>query len=870
MGSKKQKGSTKKKGPKGKKARAKAKLERQWGEVAIIDDEKNATKRIGKSRLKAQEKKISSGGGGVSWGGETTLESKKNNNDDDETTERASSNTPVVSKGIMKKKTSSTKFEQRKKNRRRSYNDSSSDESSSSDEESDNDETMAMNVLMSKIKKSMKKKKRAAKRAMEEDMVEEEQEDEVDTPMEKEVSSDDEEESEGSSESEDEEDNDASMPDDPTNADILDDDDASIENDQDESAIDIFRTRFSHKPLSGEEVDSISQPSRDSISIGGSTELLLTRKSIVIGDNELKDHFERTSEEKQDDQSKRDEQHWKKSAMKTLESSRKVLSQSWKRFNNNKKDFFTSRQAPLYTALSSYADLLSITSSMKERNELHKVNLLHVLNHVLTSRSRIQRHNKQLREIEKKSEENKEDEEMDNDDDDNVDGEKFRDQGFTRPTVLVVLPTRSTCHSFVEDLFQLTGNNLDNGMNERFEGEFGSVQDDEESEDDDKGASARRKEVMKQKGKDWNELFGDGVNQDDDFKLGIALTPKAAKSQAQKKQNSSNVGIKMYSDFYKSDIIVASPLGLKLLITPEDEEKEGDYDYLSSIEICLIQHSDVLMMQNWDHVNDVLSLLNQEPQNINNTDFSRVRNYLLEGQGAHWRQLIMSSNVMDPFLQSAFKRYGKSISGSIKMRRKIEPEEAAISNVLIPMKQVFQRVPAASFAAQSSARVKYFCKSILPQILESKQKHTMIYIPSYFDFCSLRNVFLKRDLTFVSVHEYSRTSEVSRGRARFLQGRKPIMLYTGRSNFFHRHNIKGVKHLVFLGLPEHPEFYSQHVNHIVSAENDPSAEVDALSSVSSCLVLCTKYEAIALERIVGSANCSRMLKSQKSTFMFYS
>ncbi|CAJ1944241.1 unnamed protein product [Cylindrotheca closterium] len=827
MGSKKKADkAAKKKGPKGKKARAKAKLDRQWGEAAIIDDD-NTTKRIGNSRLLAQKKKST---GGVSWGGETKSE---RNNDD----ANRKSTDPVISKGITKK--SSTKFE-RKTNRRR-YNDGSSSSSDeASDEESDDDNT-TMKILMSKIKKSMEKKGKVAKKYMEE---EEEGEDVEDTPIEKEVSSD--EESSETSDSENEEHDDAVMSDQNENEGDG-DDNGPIGNDEDESVIDIFRTRFSHKPLSDEEVDSISQPSRDSASIGVSTELLLTRKSI--GD-ELKD-FETTEK----DRSKLDE-HWKKCAMKNLESSRKVLKQGWKKFNN-KKDF-TPRQAPLYTALSSYADLFSITNSMKERNELHRVNLLHVLNHVLTSRSRVQRHNKQLKEIEKS-----EDKEMDDDDDD----EKFRDQGFTRPTVLVLLPTRSTCHKFVEGLFQLTGNNLDNGMNERFEGEFGNATGDDESDDD--GGNARLKEVLKKKGKDWNELFGDGVNQDDDFKIGISLTPKAAKTQAQKKQNSSNVGIKMYSDFYKGDIIIASPLGLKLLITPEDEEKEGDYDYLSSIEICLIQHADVLMMQNWDHVNDILSLLNQEPQNINNTDFSRVRNYLLEGQGSHWRQLIISSNVMDPFLQSAFKRYGKSISGSIKMRRKFEPEEAAISKVLIPMKQVFQRIAAGSFTDQSSARVDYFVKSILPPILETNQQHTMVYIPSYFDFCSLRNAFLKRDLPFVSVHEYSRTSEVTRGRARFLQGRKPIMLYTGRSNFFHRHNIKGVKHLVFLGLPEHPEFYSQHVNQIVSAENDPS-EMDGVSSVSSCLVLCTKYEAIALERIVGSANCSRMLKSQKSTFMFYS
>lgn len=491
---------------------------------------------------------------------------------------------------------------------------------------------------------------------------------------------------------------------------------------------------------------------------------------------------------------------------------------------------------------------------------MHSLYMLHLLNHVLTSRSRIQRHNQQLKELEKAISDD------DNTEEDIDSSDKFRDQGFTRPTVLVLLPTRSTCYQFVQDLFKLTGQTMENDqINERFEGEYGNVvdEDDEPTEDQER----RRRAVLEKKGKQWNELFADNVNQDDDFKLGISLTPKAVRAKNEKKKGS-NVGVKLYTDFYKSDIIVASPLGLKLLITPEEDEKEGDHDYLSSIEICLVQYSDVLMMQNWDHVNDVLALLNQEPQNNNGTDFSRVRNYLLEGQGANWRQLIISSSITDPYLSSSFKRFGKSASGMVKMRRKVDSEDAAIANVLIPIKQVFQKVPVPSFDKQSESRVNYFVKSILPQILRHKQSHTMVYVPSYFDFCSLRNALLKRDVSFVSIHEYSRTSEVSRGRARFLQGRKPIMLYTGRCNFFHRHTMKGVRHMIFLGLPEHPEFYSEHVNAITTATDE--SDVEAATSVSSCLVLCTRYEALALERIVGSSNCSRMLNSQKSTFMFYS
>lgn len=504
---------------------------------------------------------------------------------------------------------------------------------------------------------------------------------------------------------------------------------------------------------------------------------------------------------------------------------------------------------------------------------MHQIYLLHVLNHVLTSRSRVQRHNRQLKELAAEAQDSDDDEKAAEQMD--TDNSRFRDQGFTRPTVLVLLPTRGTCHKFVHDLLEMTGSDNTGPHVERFDVEFGKPVYDEDDDGKDSSFEAdeerRRKAVLEKKGKDWNDLFGDDVNNDDDFKIGIALTPKAAKSQKKESSNSSNIQPKLYTDFYKSDIIVASPLGLKVLTAADDEGKGGDSDFLSSIEICLVEYADVLLMQNWDHVNDIFNLLNKEPQRNNDTDFSRVRNPILEGQGAYWRQLILSTDIMDPFLHNAFKRFGKSISGSVKARRKIQPEEAALASVHLPMKQVFQRVPVPSFDQQTDGRVNYFVKHILPQIQRHKQKHTMIYIPSYFDFVALRNIFLKREISFVSVHEYSRVTETSRGRARFAQGRKPIMLYTGRCNYFHRHAIKGIRHLIFLGLPEHPQFYADQVNLInTGTPMNLTDDVDTATSVSSCLALFTRFEGFALERVVGTANCSRMLQSDKATFMFHS
>ena len=149
-----------------------------------------------------------------------------------------------------------------------------------------------------------------------------------------------------------------------------------------------------------------------------------------------------------------------------------------------------------------------------------------------------------------------------------------------------------------------------------------------------------------------------------------------------------------------------------------------------------------------------------------------------------------------------------------------------------------------------------------------------LFIPSYFDFVSLRNLLLKRQettntaLDFVSVTEYSRVTEVSRGRARFLQGRKPILLYTGRAHFFFRHAIKGVRHLIFFGLPAHAAFYADHVNRLNEGLKDTN-DLDEANG-TNCFALYTKFDSHALERVVGTNNCSRMIRGEKMTYVFTS
>jgi U3 small nucleolar RNA-associated protein 25 len=489
-----------------------------------------------------------------------------------------------------------------------------------------------------------------------------------------------------------------------------------------------------------------------------------------------------------------------------------------------------------------------------------------VLNHILTSRSRIQRHNHCLKELAKTDETRL------------AAQGKFRDQGYTRPTVLILLPTRGTCYAFVKGMMHLLGETQVDNL-DRFEAEFGAPPPPEEEDATDPAAERRRKMVLEQKGKEWLELFGDDVNDDDDFKIGISLTPKTARTSKQEgngqQDEFTNVSMRLFTDFYKSDIILASPLALKLLSATSDSE-DADYDFLSSIEICILARMDVLLMQNMDHVTSVMSLLNQQPKkNTHDIDFSRVREYCLAGQAAQWRQLIVCSNIIDPQILSIFKRYAKSYEGAVKLKRIVTSEDCSIAKVIVPIQQVFQRVPCTSLADQGVAKLKYFFEKLLPPILQRKQKHTMIFVPSYFDFISLRNVLLKReDVDFVSVSEYSRISEVSRSRARFLQGLKPILLYTGRAHYFNRHTIKGVKHLIFFGLPEQSEFYVDLIHALGEGFHTKSQhqhDDDLMEKTSmTCLALFTKYDAHALERIAGRDDCRKMLKSDKTAFAFTS
>lgn len=808
MANKSKGGGAKKKGPKGKKARAKAKLEKQWGEHVDEKEKKASSIRRGKSRLVVKKKK------------------KKSVHFDEDDGENMAGTNRL---------------------------DEDSDERifvEESDEEDDDEEMQLQGGAFSSLLKSISSKTSGKSSKKQLNAAHDEGDYDDNDDDNDEVSED----NMGAEEPE------------------SDDDEEGVQETHEEptdgGADDPFTAHFSRDPLPEKEseivdilVDAQTMVKISTPALDDSLDMQLSEglaKALNVAQTKNQD-------------ADRSQETWNRMASGLFAYNRKVLKENWKKANRSAfksnaggtvtigKDtacHLNSVQSVIYPALTSYADLLITAESAENKTATNNIISLHLLNHILTSRGRVARNNKRAKDAEKAETEV---------------AENIRDQGYTRPTILVLLPTRGVCHSFIKNsMLSLLGDAANIEHMDRFDMEFGPIDMAEDDAADNDAGRRHRKKVLETKGQEWNDLFGDTANNDDDFKIGISFVPKAAR-ETKNGANRSAVGVRLYTDFYKSDIIFTSPLALKMATSGDDNDDDnnagGDIDFLSSIEICYIGSSDVLMMQNWDHVNATFDSMNEQPARNNNTDFSRVREYLLAGQAKYWRQLIVCSKFTDPSILSTFKRHASSVAGTLKLRNRVPANEASLVDVMIPTKQVFQRVPCKAFASMGESRLEYFEQHVLPQMERTKQKHTMMYIPSYFEFIAVRNLLLKREMDFVSVTEYARGTEVSRGRARFLQGRKPIMLYTGRAHFFSRHTIKGAKHLLFFGLPEHSEFYSQMVNMLNMGINND--ELDGGGS-SSCLALFTKYEAHALERICGKQNCERMLKGEKSSFMFVS
>ncbi|EAA32398.1 DUF1253-domain-containing protein [Neurospora crassa] len=467
--------------------------------------------------------------------------------------------------------------------------------------------------------------------------------------------------------------------------------------------------------------------------------------------------------------------------------------------------------APL---LFNYQDMLYCNRSVASSESIRRMACLHALNHVFKTRDRVIKNNTKLQR------------------DDTL---ELRDQGFTRPKVLMILPTRQSCVKMVEMICKVAAPEQQENR-KRF----------------DDGYVDKSTKFSDDKPEDFRDLFAG--NDDDMFRLGMKFTRKT---------------IKYFSQFYNSDIIFASPLGLRMAIGSEEEKKKLDYDFLSSIELVIVDQADALLMQNWEHVEFIFEHLNLQPRDAHGCDFSRVRSWYLDDQAKYFRQTVIFSAFNTPELAELQRLYCHNWAGKARLQAEYP---GVIQYLGVKTRQTFSRFDAASIAADPDARFAYFTKAIVPTLVKRAAKDaagTLIFIPSYLDFVRVRNYFANNpaveSVTFGNISEYADTPEASRARSHFLTGRHRVLLYTERAHHFRRYAIKGVKRVIFYGLPDNPIFYREIAGGYLQKSEQALMLEHGQGHVK---VMFSKYDIMKLERIVGTKRAGKMITEQGDTFDF--
>ena len=488
----------------------------------------------------------------------------------------------------------------------------------------------------------------------------------------------------------------------------------------------------------------------------------------------------------------------------------RIRRQAEKQFPNG----LTGLTASLSSAIFNQQDVLFSGRTFLNAANIKRAVCIQVLDYTLKNRDHILKNTARIARVE------------------DGDAPECRDQGFTRPKILFLLPTRQACYDIVNEIVTLFEPEQTENR-KRFNESF----------------SRNGNDISGDKPDDFRELFRG--NDDDLFRIGIKLTRKT---------------LKYFSPFYTSDMIFASPLGLRMAFTKKGSTKE-DYDFLSSIEVVIVDQADALLQQNWEHVEYILNHLNLQPKEDHGCDFSRVRHWYLDGHAKYLRQTIILSSFLTPELNQLWSQHMLNIEGKLKITQEVF--DGAIVNFGIAVKQTFARFDTMAPTQEPDARFKAFTTTVIPNLVKMVRPGIqgphgiLIYIHSYMDFVRVRNFMANsntaQEISFGAISEYTSSTEVARARSHFINGRHAVLLYSGRAHHYRRYKLKGVKRVIMYNLPDNPLFYTEVAGGYLARSISEGHVAPEDASVRS---LFCKWDVLKLERVVGTKRVAVMLRER--------
>ncbi|XP_020817996.1 digestive organ expansion factor homolog [Drosophila serrata] len=492
----------------------------------------------------------------------------------------------------------------------------------------------------------------------------------------------------------------------------------------------------------------------------------------------------------------------------------------------NAKLPLTPLQSELFYIANNYQDLYCPQRSYGNAEEIRYVYCLHAINHMLKVRSLILRNNEKVSALAKSMKLSPNEVSI---------PESFRDQGLKRMKVLFIVPFRESAQKIVNTIGDLLFGSQDAKARnnsianyERFLGDF--------------SGNTIYFPKTNPKPVDYEQTFSG--NTDDNFKLGIRFTKKT---------------MSLFSDMNSSDMLIASPLGLRMLVT----DKDNDFDFLNSIELLIIDQAELFLAQNWENLLYSLDHLHLQPQKLPDTNCQRVRTWCLSGASNFYRQTLLFSSHELPEFRAVLNSKCNNYQGKVRIANLVD--QGDIRNVLTPIEQVFQRISCSNVESTFDDRFQYFVKHIMPQFSKPGFSHCMLYVPSYFDYVRIRNHFKTEMVSFVQINEYTKKEKISRARDIFFHSGASVLLYSERAHFFRRTRIKGIRNLILYQPPNFPHFYSEMINLMLESNQNPR---DGFGEAMSVKILYTKYDLLSLSNIVGSENAVKLTSGKKDSYLF--
>ncbi|SCP04035.1 U3 small nucleolar RNA-associated protein 25, putative [Plasmodium ovale] len=520
--------------------------------------------------------------------------------------------------------------------------------------------------------------------------------------------------------------------------------------------------------------------------------------------------------------------------------------------------------------INAYVDVLYSNQNVLNCHFVRLLNSVHYLNHLKKKRKRKKYIRKKIEKLEKEQQVERENVQV---------KEEYCDESLAKPKILILCAFRYIAKEYVDFILHLL-TPTEIKKKKKFISEYDITTEEKKKM---KNIYAKKKRTL-----DYINIYRG--NNDDCFRLGIKLLDDEKK-------------IELYSPFFDSDILICSPLGLEIVINERKERSEdifvnreeysmdenesaddnnvissswkkkknnnpnhhnkmhkqgkeekqkkkkmNEYDFLSSIEILIIDQIDIILMQNLLTLKNVLNFINKPLIRWGNININRIPKYVINGYVKNYRQTIITSSVLDTNFISLIQTT-HNYRSYLKLFVKNEDYSILINiKKNFNVNQYFKKIDCDHFLKIEDSIINFFSKNVMEILVNIKQ--LIIFLPTYIEYLRLYELLRKNDISFKGVNEYTNEKKLLKIQKLFKLGRINILLITGRLIFYERCTFKGAHHIIFFSPPKFLFMYFELIKNLHGSLN------------SSSICYYTKYHTYELERIVGQKKTMHLMREK--------